>query len=80
MQTDFKLDAQVKIKTLVFTQPSLINTLKPFLPFKISCLPLGEPKKKKTTQHKILEVKLLLKVLFIFSVLKMSEGSKHRLS
>ena len=78
MQIDFKLDAQMEIKTLVFTQPSLINTLKLFLPFKISCLPLGKPKKKK--KHKILEVKLLFKVLFIFSVLKMSEGSKHRLS
>ena len=79
MQIDFKLDAQMEIKTLVFTQPSLINTLKLFLPFKISCLPLGKPKKKKQ-KHKILEVKLLFKVLFIFSVLKMSEGSKHRLS
>ena len=80
MQIDFKLDAQMEIKTLVFTQPSLINTLKLFLPFKISCLPLGKPKKKKKKKHKILEVKLLFKVLFIFSVLKMSEGSKHRLS
>ena len=80
MQIDFKLDAQMEIKTLVFTQPSLINTLKLFLPFKISCLPLGKPKKKKKKKHNILEVKLLFKVLFIFSVLKMSEGSKHRLS